>query len=52
MGNSRAGAGVDAAALRSGRRTGGTRTSSPAATRVSAAARPLFTRTSPERMTR
>jgi hypothetical protein len=33
-------------------RTGGTRTTSPAATRVSAAARPLFTRTSPLRMMR
>jgi hypothetical protein len=33
-------------------RTGGRRTSSPSAKRVSAAARPLLTRTSPERMTR
>ena len=33
-------------------RTGGTRTTSPPASRVSAAARPLFTRTSPERMIR
>ena len=33
-------------------RTGGSRTTSPAATRVSAAARPLFTRTSPVRMIR
>ena len=53
MGNSRAGA---AAALSAGERsltrTGGTRTTSPAATRVSAAARPLFTRTSPLRMMR
>ena len=49
-GNSRGGTG--AAAARSATRTGGTRTSSPACTRVSAAARPLLTRTSPERMTR
>ena len=33
-------------------RTGGTRTSSPSARRVSAAARPLLMRTSPERITR
>ena len=49
-GNSRPGA--SGRSLRSATRTGGMRTSSPSARRVSAAARPLLTRTSPERMTR
>jgi len=45
-------AGAAGVAAFSGRRTGGTRTLSPAASRVSALARPLLTRTSPDRMTR
>ena len=43
---------LDAGNLRVATRTGGTRTSSPSAKRVSAPARPLLTLTSPERMTR
>ena len=44
--------GASGRSLRSATRIGGIRTSSPSARRVSAAARPLLTRTSPERMTR